>query len=50
MRFHPFSLCAFGIGVYAALARLFRVDEISEVQLLLLRKLRLKQEVSTTAV
>jgi len=33
-------LCAFGIGVYAALAKLLRVDEIGEIRLLVLRKLR----------
>ena len=39
-------LCTFGIGVYAALARLFRVDEITEVQALLLRRLRPKGRAS----
>lgn len=37
-------LCTFGIGVYAALALLFRVDEIAEVRLLILRKLRRRRD------
>jgi putative peptidoglycan lipid II flippase len=41
-------LCMFGVGVYAALARLFRVDEIAGVQVLLLRKLRPRRETSLT--
>jgi putative peptidoglycan lipid II flippase len=43
-------LCAFGIGVYAGLARLLRVNEVSEVRLLLLRKLRSKRQASPTAI
>ncbi len=41
-------LCTFGIGAYAALAQLFRVDEIAEVRLLVLRKLRRRQDAAST--
>jgi hypothetical protein len=42
-------LCTFGIGVYAALAQLLRVDEIAEVRLLMLRKLRQRQDAAPIA-
>jgi putative peptidoglycan lipid II flippase len=42
-------LCSFGIGVYAALAQLLRVDEIAEVRLLMLRKLRQRQDAAPIA-
>jgi putative peptidoglycan lipid II flippase len=37
-------LCILSICIYAAMARLFRVEEISEIQLLLLRKMRPSSE------
>jgi putative peptidoglycan lipid II flippase len=41
-------LCLLGICIYATMARLFRVDEISEVKLLLIRKLRPNHKTSVT--
>jgi putative peptidoglycan lipid II flippase len=41
-------LCLLGICIYATTARLLRVDEISEVKLLLICKLRLNHKTSVT--
>jgi len=41
-------LCMFGLCIYAAMARLLRVNEVSKVQLLLLRKLRPGRQTSLT--
>ena len=41
-------LCLLGICIYATMARLFRVDETSEVKLLLIRKLQPNHKTSET--
>jgi hypothetical protein len=41
-------LCLLGICIYATMARLFQVDEISEVKQLLIRRLRPSHKTSVT--